>query len=67
MPQQSSTAFSSTSSKTSTKPATSEQRDSSSTYSYDPKQDATQQQKDKDAEIKRLMQTAYKNSVRMGL
>ncbi|GAW18373.1 hypothetical protein ANO14919_078480 [Xylariales sp. No.14919] len=67
MPGQSSTTFSSTSSKTPTKPAAGEYLDSSSTYSYDPKKDAAQQQKDKDDEAKRLMQSAYKNSVRMGL
>ncbi|GAW27254.1 hypothetical protein SAMD00023353_9400250 [Rosellinia necatrix] len=67
MPGQSSKNSSSTSSKASTKPTTSEYRDSSSTYSFDPKEDDTRRQKATDAETKRLMQAAYKNSVRMGI
>ncbi|KAJ8127102.1 hypothetical protein O1611_g6534 [Lasiodiplodia mahajangana] len=66
MPAQSSTTFTSPS-KTSTKPMTEEYRDSSSVYSYDPKGESTQRQKDKDGETKRLMQTAYKNSIKMNI
>ncbi|KAK5632846.1 hypothetical protein RRF57_008560 [Xylaria bambusicola] len=58
MPGQSSTTFSSIS-KTSNKPVTGETRDSSSTYSYDPKKDRTQGKKDKDDETKRLIDSKF--------
>ena len=58
MPGQSSTTFSSTS-KTSTKPVADVTRDSSSTYSYDPKKDLEKQQKENDEKVKTLIQSKF--------
>ncbi|TRX93236.1 hypothetical protein FHL15_005815 [Xylaria flabelliformis] len=56
MPGKSSKTVSSTSSKTAAKSTSGETRDSSSTYSYDPKKDNAQIRKDNEDMIKRLQQ-----------